>query len=86
MEYRDLEEGDVLQLNPKLPFGGMLLVVTDPKQWGAQGYLCSSRSFEATKYIGRTFVRVKFADMEYIGRLEWLEMDKAEEEGADDDS
>lgn len=81
MEKRDLEEGDLLQLNPEYEkFGGMLLVVTEPKSWGCQGYLLSSRDFDAVKYKGRAYLRVKFEDMEYVGRLTWFEYDKKKDE------
>lgn len=81
MEKRDLQEGDLLQLNPHHEnFGGMLIVVTEPKSWGCQGYLMASRNFEATRYKGRAYLRAKFEEMEYIGRLEWFEYIKEEDE------
>jgi hypothetical protein len=79
MEKRTLEIGDILQINPDHPnFPGLFLVVTGPKKWGAQGYLLHSRDFEATKYMGRAFLRVKFEEVEFCGHVEWLEYEKEE--------
>ena len=79
MQKRDLEIGDVVQLNPCIEkFGGMLVVVTEPKSWGCQGYLVSCHNFEAVKYKGRAFVRPRFEDMEFVGKVVWIEEDKKE--------
>jgi len=76
METRTLEIGDVLQINPThSEFGGMLLVVTEPKDWGAQGYLMSYYDFYAVRYNNKAFLRVKFEDMEYVGGLQWMPND-----------
>lgn len=81
MEIRELVEGDVLQLKPDHPkFGGMLVVCTEPKSWGCQGYLMSALDFEAVKFHGRAFVRSKFEDMEYVGRLHWVCEEKYDED------
>lgn len=78
MESRELAIGDVLQLNPEHKFSGMLIVVTEPKSWGCQGYLLSSREFDAVKFNGRAFLRPRFEQMEWVGNLFWLEEDKEE--------
>jgi hypothetical protein len=78
MEKRELVQGDVLQLHLDHKFGGMLVVVDEPKSWGCQGCLLSSREFEATKYKGRTFVRPKFEEMEFVGKVVWYEVDSGE--------
>lgn len=78
MESRELAIGDVLQLNPEHKFGGMLIIVTEPKSWGCQGYLLSSREFDAVKFNGRAFLRPRFEQMEWVGKLFWLEQDKEE--------
>lgn len=45
MHERDLKKGDLVQLNPKLVankmFASCFMVVTEPKPWGAQGYVQS---------------------------------------------
>ena len=84
MKKRDLQIGDVVQISPEgkysaSPFGGMLLVVTEPKEWGCQGYLMSATEFTATKYKGVAYLRPEWADMEYVGRLEWLREDTPDE-------
>lgn len=76
MDKRELAEGDILQINPEHKFGGMLLVVTEPKSWGAQGVLYSSREFNAVRFSGRAYLRVKFEEVEHCGRIEWMEYDR----------
>ncbi len=72
MKKRGLEIGDVVQLNPKLPqFGGMLLVVTEPKEWGCQGYLLSTFNFEAVRFHGAAYIRTNWEEMEYVGKIVW---------------
>lgn len=71
MEKRELEIGDIVQLKPEHKFGGMLVVVSEPKSFGCQGYLMSAFDFEAVKFKGRAFVRPKFEDFEYIGKIVW---------------
>jgi hypothetical protein len=80
MEKRQLEIGDVLQLCPQHAFGGMLVVCTEPKQWGCQGYLMMPRLIQACRYNGRAFIRPKFEEMEFIGKLEWIEKEDVERE------
>lgn len=73
MESRELDIGDVCQIRPDYEqFGGMLLVVTEPKKWGAQGYLMSCHHFDAVKFRGIAYLRVKWEEMEYVGKLEWI--------------
>lgn len=73
MEKRDLEIGDVVQLSPSHKFGGMLVVVNEPKSFGCQGYLLSPNPFEAVRFNGKAYVRPKWEDMEYVGKLAWIE-------------
>lgn len=85
MKQRELKEGDILQINTEIehPFGGFFLVVTEPYKWGAQGYLLHSRDFEAVKFNGRAFLRVRNEDVEWVGVAKWLEFDKIEMEEND---
>ncbi|MFA7287454.1 MAG: hypothetical protein WC055_01095 [Melioribacteraceae bacterium] len=57
MEKRNLEIGDLVQLNPELVankmFAACIMVITDPKEWGAQAYY-----------------RAKWEEMEYVGTAE----------------
>ncbi len=79
MNKRELEIGDICQIRPDYEkFGGMLLVVTEPKPFGAMGYLMSMVNFDAVKYKDRAFLRVKFEDMEYIGKMHWIYEDNQE--------
>lgn len=76
MEKMDLKEGDIVQIydtHPKFPC--FFVVVTEPKSWGLQGYLLSSRDFEAFKFNGRAFVRMTFEEVEYCGKVCWIEND-----------
>ena len=79
MEKRELKVGDILQINPDSSpgqhYGAMLLIVTDPKVWGAQGVLYSPVNFEATRFEGRAYLRVVFEDVEFCGNMEWMQMD-----------
>lgn len=81
MKKRELELGDVLQMRADHPkFPGMLVVVTEKKSFGCQGYLLSSRNFEGAKFNGRAFVRPCFEDVEYVGKIVWLEEDDIQKE------
>lgn len=79
MEERQLNPGDVVQISPEnaRQFGGMLCVVTEPKAFGCQGYLLHHADFEACRVMpaGKAFIRLKFADMEYVGTLTWMHME-----------
>lgn len=80
MEKRELESGDVVQINPEGKYkdhfaAGMLLVVTEPKSFGCQGYLMSATNFEACKLKGVAYLRISFEDMEYVGKLTWERFD-----------
>ncbi len=72
MEKRDLQRGEIMQINPDRSgglewFGACLLVVTEPHEWGAQGYVKNAGM------SGLAFIRVRFEDMEPTGgRVVWL--------------
>lgn len=57
MEKRDLEIGEIVQINPDHSdgrdgpwLGGCLMVVTEPKSWGAQGYVIAPGQHGAAYY------------------------------------
>jgi hypothetical protein len=82
MDKRELEVGDIVQLDPDNngQFGGQFLVVTEPKSWGCQGFVLwddPARSEGAVCYKGRAFLRPTWDRMEFIGKAHWL---KKEEE------
>lgn len=72
----DLKVGDVVQINPKHDplFGGHLMVVTEPKEWGAQGY-CLPLELNP----GLACYRCSFENMEYVGCATWVARLKGEE-------
>lgn len=84
MEKRQLEVGDIVQVNAENchRWGGFLIVVTEPKSWGCQGYIVWHTDFPAIRVIksGKAFVRVKFEDIEYVGRMFWVHEDEKGEE------
>lgn len=87
MKKRDLELGDIVQLNPDHgKFPGFLVVVTEVKSWGCQGYLMSAYDFVACKFLGRAFVRPRFEDFEYVGKIVWdADVKNLEEEFFEED-
>jgi len=74
MNKTELKEGDVVvisydskNINPI--FAGCLMTVTDPKPWGAQGYVQSLG--EKGKAGGKAYYRCNFEDMEFVGVNHW---------------
>lgn len=73
MMPRDLKPGAVVQLSPETgnpAFAFCMMVVTDPKPWGAQGYVQALGDRNATG--GRAYYRAEWDDMEYVGHAEWV--------------
>lgn len=72
MDKRDLTVGEIVQINPNAcggteKFGACLMVVTEPKSFGAQGYVKNAGN------SGLAFIRVEFKDMEPTsGKVEWM--------------
>jgi hypothetical protein len=74
MNPRPLEPGDVVQISPDLEnqcFAGCMMVVTEPKNFGAQGYVQALGDDRET-IGGQAYIRVNWADMEFVGRAEWV--------------
>lgn len=81
MTPRELEPGDVMQLDPERvknkAFGACFFVVTEPKTFGAQGYVQALGNRNAVG--GCAYYRAAWDEMEGpIGRAIW--MPDAEEE------
>ena len=58
----DIEKGDIVQVNPKVEtFGACMVVVTEVKSWGIQGYVQNAGS------DGQAYIRLKFDDVEATG-------------------
>jgi len=68
-----LRRGDVVQLHPNLmnnlAFSACFMVVTDPKPWGAQGYVQALGT--RTEPGDLAYFRAKWEEMEFIGQAEW---------------
>ena len=65
----DLKKGDLVQIDPTSDdmFGGCFMVVTEPKSWGAQGYVPALKEGCVLAYY-----RCKSENMVKVGRAEWL--------------
>ena len=70
MEKRELKVGDVVQIIPnssaRPEFFSCLMVVSEPKPWGAQGY------FSIPGQPGDVYYRAKWEEMEYVGAAPWV--------------
>ncbi len=75
MDARTTTKGEILQLNPqtvKNPmFAGCLLVVTDPKAWGVQGYVHALGT--GGQPGGQAYYRATWPELEETGgRAPWV--------------
>ena len=76
MDNRELKKGDIVQLNPDMDmFGGCFMVVTEPKSFGAMGYVTDTNSKEK----GHAYLRTEFKEMEFVGRAEWVLNDEIDD-------
>lgn len=58
----DLEVGDIVQVAPEFEmFGGCMVVVTEPKPWGLQGYV------QSAGVPGQQYIRLKHENFERTG-------------------
>lgn len=75
MEPRDLEPGDVVQLDPEKvgnkAFAGCLLIVTEPKTFGCQGYV-QALGEKRDAPGGQAYYRPGWEEMEFVGRAVWI--------------
>lgn len=78
MTARVAKRGDVFQINPAHDpdvFGGAFIVATEIKEWGVQGWC------HALKCNSVAYYRVKWEDIEPVGRVVWrVGIDDSEEE------
>jgi len=57
-----IEIGDIVQVDPsKEMFGGCMVVVTEVKNWGVQGYV------QSPGVEGQAYIRLPFEDFEPTG-------------------
>lgn len=79
MEKAELKHGDVVQLGPNTSnpmFAYCFMTVTEPKSWGAQGFVQSLG--EDGQPGGQAYYRAKFEDMELIGHSVWAPAEEVE--------
>lgn len=70
-----LEKGDIIQLHPETcrnpMFAGCLMVVTEPKSWGAQGYVQALG--DDGQPGGQAYYRANWEEIERTGGIApWL--------------
>jgi len=74
MNQQELKPGQLVQLNPETTrnpmFGGCIMVITEPKSFGAQGYVQSLG--ENGKRGGQAYYRARWHEMELVGKAEWV--------------
>lgn len=70
-----IEEGDIVQINPEKHenLGGYLLIVTQPTEFGCQGYLMYPHNLDGgVRYQDFLFLRLNFDEFEKVGKIEWM--------------
>lgn len=77
MQSRQLEEGDVVQINPDFHFGdkqgffgACLAIVREPREWGALVFVAIPG--KRGEVPGSAFYRAKFEEIEYVGKATWF--------------
>lgn len=74
MKRQNIEKGNLVQLNPekcKNPiFAGCIMVVTEPKSFGAQGYVQALG--EKAKPGDQAYYRADWEEIELVGNAEWV--------------
>ncbi len=73
MQENRFLKGTVVQLDPETvenkAFAGCFMVITDPKPWGAQGYIQTIGSRDQPGM--QASYRATFEEMEYVGQSVW---------------
>jgi hypothetical protein len=72
MEKMELSKGDVVQLAPTVgntAFAGCFMIVSEPKSFGAQGYVQALGTREEPG--GQAYYRAKWEEMELVGKAVW---------------
>lgn len=77
MQKTKLRIGDVVQIDPAHDdiFGGHFMVVTEPKSFGAVGYVTPLDNSG-----GLAYYRCSFENMEFIGHAVWVNQSDIEDE------
>lgn len=70
------KKGQVVQIRPGANewFDGCFMIITEPKSWGAQGFVQVPG-----KEGGQAYVRLKDEDMELIGKAVWVPEGEADD-------
>ena len=68
MSKEAIRAGDIVQVAPeKEVFGGCMVVVTEVRSWGVQGYVQNAGQ------DGLAYIRLKFDDFELTGgKAQWV--------------
>lgn len=68
-----LEVNDVVQIVgwTESAFAGCFMLITEPKPWGAQGFIAIPEGRE--EMPSRAYYRAKWEEMEFIGKAIWVE-------------
>ncbi len=79
-EPGDWRVNDVVQIDPEHDelFGGCFMVITEPKTWGAQGFVPMGAKAADSGKVGLAYYRCPTEKMALIGRAEWSEGDEKE--------
>jgi len=74
MKQQGLTKGQLVQLNPETVknkmFSACIMVVTEPKSFGAQGYVQGLG--ENGEPGGQAYYRATWEEMEIVGVAEWV--------------
>ena len=84
-----LNEGDIVQLNPEtvrnMAFAGCFMTVTEPKPWGAQGYVQAVGN-NRDQTGGQAFYRATLVEMSPpLGTTYWM-IDRGGDSDAQDET
>jgi hypothetical protein len=76
MTKTELTAGMVVQLDPtkcgNKAFAGCFMVITEPKAFGAQGYIQGVGETREERGIGgQYYYRANWAEMEFVGHAVW---------------
>ena len=73
-DLRHYKKGDVVQLDPVKTtnpmFRGCMLIVTEPKNWGVQGYVQGLG--EDGQRAGQAYYRAETGTFEFVGCTAWI--------------
>ena len=74
MKQQNLVPGQLMQLNPKTVknkmFAACIMVVTEPKSFGAQGYVQGLG--ENGEPGGQAYYRATWEEMDLVGSVKWV--------------